>query len=103
MCYHRGQCILNRKAVQMVICGIVLLAIGIGTLLGLNIWPVVLIALGGAMLFSVLAGAGKRHREWFYTCVVGGRHSDKPRMSEIPRRIRAEQKPALLVSSDLPA
>ena len=52
----------------MLVCGIVLLAIGIGALLDLSIWPIVLIALGGALLMSVLTGARRRHPHWFYTC-----------------------------------
>ena len=52
----------------MVVCGIVLLAIGIGALLDLSIWPVVLIALGGALLLSVVTGANKRRPDWFSAC-----------------------------------
>ena len=52
----------------MVVCGIVLLAIGIGALLDLSIWPVVLIALGGALLLSVVTGDNKRRPEWFSAC-----------------------------------
>lgn len=43
--------------------GLVLIAIGLGALLDLSIWPIVLIAIGAAMLGPALFGS-KRRSAW---------------------------------------
>ena len=40
----------------MVFWGVILIAIGVGALVGLKPWPVVLIGIGGALLGSVMLG-----------------------------------------------
>ena len=50
----------------MVMTGLILLAIGVAAILDVAIWPVVLLALGGAFILSA-AGMG-RQRPWWYWC-----------------------------------
>ena len=52
----------------MIVWGVVLIAIGIGALLGWNIWPLVLISVGAVLLFGALTGTGRRSPSWYWNC-----------------------------------
>ena len=49
----------------MIFWGLVLIAIGIGALLGISIWPLVFIVAGGVLLLSAVSGRRGRYRRWF--------------------------------------
>ena len=50
----------------MVFWGLVLIAIGVGALLGISLWPLILIALGTTLLVSAIFGRRGRHRHWLW-------------------------------------
>jgi uncharacterized membrane protein len=56
---------------MMFFWGILLIAIGVGSILDLNIWPIILIAVGASMVSRVLFGS-KNKRGWSsWSCWVG--------------------------------
>lgn len=67
----------------MFFCGLVLIAIGVGALLDLSIWPIVLIIIGASMLRSVVFGSKRRSIWSNWSCwgspVFRGRDAEESR------------------------
>lgn len=52
----------------MVTWGLILIALGLGSFFGVDLWPAVLIALGGGLLVSAVSGRGSRSARLFDPC-----------------------------------
>lgn len=51
--------------------GLVLIAIGVGALLDLRIWPIILIAIGSSMVFRMVFGSKSRGGWSGWNCWTG--------------------------------
>ncbi len=69
--------------VTMLFWGIVLIAIGIGSLFDLSVWPIILIAIGASMISRVLFGSKSKGGWSNWSCWCGpsfrGRGKDDSR------------------------
>ena len=62
----------------MILLGLVLVAMGVGLLLDIGSWPVLILAVGTVMLLCPRLGTGRKGLQWHWWCcgpgTVGVRH-----------------------------
>ena len=59
---------------MMVLFGIILVAIGVGALLNVSVWPAVLVGVGAALVLSTVFGRGRKRPGWFLSGCWGSPH-----------------------------
>jgi hypothetical protein len=50
----------------MVMLGAALVALGVAALVGVSLWPAILIAIGGVFILSTVFGLARKHPEWYW-------------------------------------